>query len=177
MWKPTTGPQPTPLRTRTGRYFSTRHRGLDMVALGGTMVGTNWDSYGSGLGMSIFLPRPTSQREELETIASFFGISRTGDAMEHLTGAPSSVLSRITHDDESPKHQRHISIVAAFCRELQIALVDISGRDGPRSGSMQGWLHSGAVQTTHHGVLTPWEALGNEDLAREALDHLRNIVG
>lgn len=97
--------------------------------------------------------------------------------MAKLTGAPTSVLGRIQKGHESETYRAHMAVVAAFCRELREALVDITGRPEPTKGSMRSWLHAGKVQTTHNGVRTPMSALSRPEWAVEALDELRNATG
>ena len=127
--------------------------------------------------MSVLLPRPISQREDLESIAAFFAIAPTGKEMAHLTGASPSILGRVSQGGESDRHRPHMARVAAFCRELQEALNDMTGRTEPEHGSMRSWLYGGKVQTTHHGVQTPWDALADEEMTQEALHELRRAVG
>ena len=127
--------------------------------------------------MPVLLPRPTSQREDLQAISSFFEIAPTGKEMVRITGASPSILGRIVQGEESDKYRPHMARVAAFCRELQEALANMTGSDAAQDESMRGWLYAGKVQTTHYGVQTPWDALANSEMAQEALHELRRSVG
>ena len=116
--------------------------------------------------------------DELRDIGDFFGIGLNSREMEKLTRSSASSLSRVLNGSErSLREMPHISVVAAFSRTAKAILEERvpPGMTFSPAG-MRSWLHSGSL-LTRDGCRVPIDVLSDTDLARDALNALREQNG
>ncbi len=122
-----------------------------------------------------WLPTATTEKQDLETIAAFFGIDRTGKLMRDLTGASKASLSRVLNDlTERTEEWEHVATVAAYVRELRSLVEEASGGQTEPQGDMSRWLVTAHIPTAGGRALAI-KALSDPTLAREALAGIRQV--
>ena len=144
----------------------------------GTRSGSGRDATGS-LGTTAILEsmkatQGATDQNSLLLVADFFGIPATGEIMQQLTGAGSSVLHRVKNGGKlgSADDRAHLEVLAAFVRELHGYLIRSMGSSSPDAPELERWLAAGQVEV---GARTyrPIDALADRELAIGALNTLR----
>jgi hypothetical protein len=120
----------------------------------------------------------TTLPNDINRIASAFGIEPTSDVMVKLTGTNASSLSRALNErTSSVRTFAHIAVLAALASELEAYLEakypTPGGGTKVEPSQMRRWLICGSLDTDE-GPLTPLEALSDPDRARAALYEVRN---
>lgn len=147
---------------------------------GGTGPATGVALASQGLGIAKSLQayaRPESNVvRDLDVIARFFGIKKTGNVMAALTGATSSSLWRAGQDSQaSGRVAGRIAILAALALEMQKYLVEMSmasKAEPPQGADMYRWLMSGRMETPA-GPRRPLEVLSDPEGVALALAEIR----
>ena len=169
-------------RDLAARRASLARTGPSSVTIdSGTPSGYGRDSTGShgttAILESMKATRGATDQSSLLLVAAFFGIPPTGEIMQHLTGAGSSVLHRVKNGGKlgSAEDRAHLEVLAAYVRELDGYLTISMGSSSPDASELERWLAAGQVEV---GARTyrPIDALADRELAISALDTLRATV-
>ena len=147
----------------------------------GTHKGYEWDATGSH-GATVMLEslkatKGATDQSSLLLVADFFGVPPTGEVMQHLTGAGSSVLHRVKNGGHlgSADDRAHLEVLAAFVRDVDGYLTQSMGSSTSEAPEMERWLAAGRLEV---GTRTyrPIDALADRELAIGALNTLRTSL-
>ena len=114
-----------------------------------------------------------TEREDLRTTAEFLGIEPNGSRMIRLTGLRRAELTAILLGSPQESRRRaHLGTLGSFSRISSEALQAMGGLDTMGKNGVA-WLELSKTETSR-GMMSPIEALSDDQLVLEALDQARN---